>query len=72
MRFVPLQDFFSEETKSQYCNGMFYSVRPSNTKLAALVEKWLAEGKVRKATDVAVVKGSDRKKSLWERIRAWL
>lgn len=47
MQFTPLEDFFSEELKSQYCVGLSYTVRPGNAKLAALVPKWISEGKVR-------------------------
>lgn len=44
MRFTALEDFFSPETKSQYVKGLSYTAR--TPALAALVEKWLAEGKV--------------------------
>lgn len=43
-RFVALVDFFSEETKSQYCAGLSYTVRED--KLGSLVDRWVAEGKV--------------------------
>lgn len=47
MQLTPLKDFFSEEFQSQYCVGLSYTVRPQDTKLAALVPKWIADGKVR-------------------------
>jgi len=49
MQFTPLKDFFSEETQSQYCVGLSYSVKddPAHARLATLVPKWVAEGKIR-------------------------
>jgi hypothetical protein len=44
MRFTALQDFHSDETRSDYVIGLSYTV--DNEKLAALVERWLKEGKV--------------------------
>lgn len=39
-------DFFSDETRSQYCSGSIYRVREGNSKLHALVQQWIADGKV--------------------------
>ena len=47
MQFTPIKDFFSEEFQSQYCAGLSYTVRPEDQKLAALVPKWIEEGKVK-------------------------
>lgn len=49
MQFTPLQDFFSDELQSQYCVGLSYFVKDdaAHAKLAELVPKWMAEGKVR-------------------------
>jgi hypothetical protein len=62
MQFTPLQDFFCEELRSQYCVGLSYTVRPKpadpdipgdketpkeQTVLGKLLPKWIAEGKVR-------------------------
>lgn len=61
MRFTALIDFFSEETRSQYTAGLSYTVRPGHPghdKLAALVEIWLAEGKVRLGGPEAEVTGN--------------
>jgi hypothetical protein len=53
MQFTPLQDFFCEELRSQYCVGLSYTVRQADETLQALVPKWIAEGKVRQgAPDV--------------------
>jgi hypothetical protein len=58
MQFTPLEDFFSDELQSQYCVGLSYTVKDdaAHAKLAALVPKWLAEGKVRQggADDKAI------------------
>lgn len=83
MRFVPLQDFFSPETASQYVKGMSYRVRPGNDGLARLARRWLAEGKVfvpeeRPGTQDAAVGGvgtvsnAPAKPGLIERIKSWL
>ena len=45
--FSPLKDFQSKEFKSTYCKGLVYTVRDGNDKLAAAVQTWLKEGKVR-------------------------
>lgn len=65
MQFTPLKNFASPELRSEYSVGLSYTVRPGNTKLAALVEKWLAEGKVRLGTpdaplDKAKVSGAGK------------
>lgn len=44
MTFTPLIDFWSDEFQSNYCKGLFYTVR--NAKLAALADKWKNEGKI--------------------------
>jgi hypothetical protein len=56
MRFVALTDFFSEETASQYHAGLGYTI--DNDKLAALVEKWISEGKVSLGGPAAMMTGS--------------
>ena len=43
-RFTAVQDFFSDETQSQYVKGLGYTVQ--NERLGGLVERWNAEGKV--------------------------
>jgi hypothetical protein len=44
MQFTPNEDFFSEETKSQYCKGLSYTAQDG---LLEHVQRWLEEGKVR-------------------------
>jgi hypothetical protein len=46
MRFQALQDFWSDETQSNYCRGLYYMARLSDTKLAALLPLWEHEGKI--------------------------
>jgi len=61
VQFTAAKDFFSEETRSQYCAGLSYTVRhrmvpnkkdPSGplvdtgAVLAALLPQWVSEGKV--------------------------
>ncbi|HEX9660266.1 MAG TPA: hypothetical protein VGA18_08190 [Rhodothermales bacterium] len=45
-RFRAVQDFWSEEVRSQYSAGSVYSVRQGNEKLDHLVREWKTEGKV--------------------------
>lgn len=49
MQFTPVKDFFSPELQSQYCVGLSYTVKDdaAHAKLAKLIPKWIAEGKVR-------------------------
>lgn len=46
MVFTALQDFWSEELQSQYCQHLTYTVRPGDTTLARLVPTWVSEGKI--------------------------
>lgn len=50
VKFTPLSDFYDEDLRSLYCAGLNYSVRPGNAKLAAKVDVWIAEKKVRLGT----------------------
>ena len=43
MRFTALEDFFAEETQSQYVHGLSYTVE---SKLIDLAPKWIREGKI--------------------------
>ena len=48
MEFTALQDFFSAETQSHYCNGLSYTVRPASAyPLGQMPEKQAAEVKAR-------------------------
>lgn len=47
MQFTPIEDFFSDEMRSQYCVGLSYNVTPENKRLSEMVTRWVAEGKVR-------------------------
>lgn len=47
-RFQALETFWSDEFKSQYAKSDHYNVRRNNDKLALAVERWVAQGKVRK------------------------
>lgn len=44
IQFTPVEDFFSDETKSQYCAGMSY--KASNEAMLDLVLGWSSQGKV--------------------------
>lgn len=50
MNFTPTQDFNDEDLRSSYIKGLNYTVRPGNDLLAAKVEQWIKDGKVRKGT----------------------
>lgn len=52
-RFRVLANFSSEETKSDYCKGMEYTVRDGNDRLHNLVQGWIGEGKVEHAGTLA-------------------
>lgn len=41
--FTATEDFFSDETQSQYCEGLSYTAR--DQKLLDLATKWVDEGK---------------------------
>lgn len=61
MRFKAKQDFFSDELKSQYVEGMSYTVRPGNTLLAGLAAEWKDDGRIEwidQATPEAQVGGT--------------
>lgn len=74
LRFVANQDFYSPELQSQYVKGLGYTVRPQNTLLDRLVrEQWLPSGKVSiVVSPTAKVEGTDKPRSLLERITSWL
>ncbi len=43
MIFTPNYDFYCEETGSQYCKGLTYTVKKGNKVLNRLVGVWLAK-----------------------------
>ena len=43
MIFKPTETFFSPEMNSEYVEGLTYTVRPGNEKLAKQVAKWVKE-----------------------------
>lgn len=45
-KFRALKTFESEETRSTYVTGLFYTIRPGNDLLAVLAEDWVSEGKI--------------------------
>ena len=57
MKFTPLVTFKSPETESMYVEGLSYTVRPGNKRLARLVERWLKEGKVAHGGYASIVTG---------------
>lgn len=46
MKFRAIQDFFSEETRSQYCEGLTYTVRTEDEVLAGLLQQWVKDGMI--------------------------
>ena len=66
MNFIPLKDFYSEETKSQYIAGLKYSIR--TTRLLGYVEKWAGEGLVTMGRGGSNISGIGEVK---ERKRSW-
>ncbi len=69
MQFKATKDFFSKETQSQYCQGMFYTCR--DKKLVDLAKQWVIEGKVIMSESQSIVSGvgeqKDRKENLFRR-----
>lgn len=57
MRFTAVQDFFSDETQSQYATGMSYAA--TDDRLRELVAGWIAEGKVVEGGSEATVTGKE-------------
>jgi hypothetical protein len=45
MQFTALVDFWSDETKSQYCVGLTYRM-DSTAQMFRLVQQWLSERKI--------------------------
>ncbi len=56
MQFTALEDFWSDEVKSQYCVGLSYDAT-DNEKLLKLVERWLKEKKVELGGPAAQIAG---------------
>jgi hypothetical protein len=56
-RFTALQDFEDEETGTQYCRGMRYTIRPDNQALAVKAAAWLSEGKISTAASGGSIRG---------------
>lgn len=46
VEFTCIEDFFSEELRSQYVTGLSYTAREEDEKLLALLPKWKSEGKI--------------------------
>lgn len=44
MRFTALQDFYSDETQSQYVAGLSYETRPGDSQLSELLPQWIVDG----------------------------
>jgi hypothetical protein len=58
-RFTPVEDFFSEETHSQYVAGLSYTVGPHDSVLREAALRWLAEGKIRQSGARSTMRGGD-------------
>ena len=59
MRFTALQDFYSDETQSQYLAGLSYETRPRDHKLIELVPQWIVDGLVELGGPAARVSGRE-------------
>jgi hypothetical protein len=55
MQFTVLEDFWSDETKSQYCAGLSYTA--ADERLRKLAEQWIAEGKAEPGGPAAELTG---------------
>lgn len=56
-RFTALEDFYAEETSSHYVAGLGYTA--DNERLAALVARWVDEGKVKLGGGAAIMQGKE-------------
>jgi len=59
MRFTVLQDFYSDETQSQYVTGLSYETRPGDYKLIELVPQWIVDGLVQPGGPAAKIIGRE-------------
>ena len=59
MRFTALQDFYSDETQSQYVAGLSYQTQPGDHKLIELVPQWIVDGLVELGGPVAKIAGRE-------------
>jgi hypothetical protein len=59
MRFTALQDFYSDETQSQYVAGLSYETRPGDRTLIELVPQWIVDGLVELGGPVAKIAGRE-------------
>jgi len=59
MRFTVLQDFYSDETQSQYVAGLSYETRSGDHKLIELVPQWIVDGLVKLGGPQAMVSGKE-------------
>ena len=59
MRFTALQDFYSDETQSQYVVGLSYEARPGDFTLIELVPQWIVDGLVELGGPAAKVMGRE-------------
>jgi len=57
-RFTVLEGFFSDETRSEYVEGLSYEAQEGDT-VTDLIDGWIKEGKVREGGPEAQVTGSD-------------
>jgi hypothetical protein len=44
--FTAQEDFFADETQSQYVKGLSYTIRDGDEKLAKAHTKWLRDGRI--------------------------
>ena len=59
MRFTVLQDFYSEETQSQYVAGLSYMARAGDERLRELIPQWIEQGRIVEGGPVATVTGKE-------------
>lgn len=56
LQFTALIDFWSDETQSQYAEGLSYTA--NTDRLQELVAEWAKEGKIQLSAPIARVEGS--------------
>ncbi len=59
-RFTVLDNFTSDELKSEYVAGLSYEARDEDAVLLGLIDAWIDEGKVREGGPESIVSGGDQ------------
>jgi len=59
-KFTALENFTSDETRSEYVEGMTYEAQESDEVLMAIIDEWITEGRVREGGPESEVSGEGK------------